>query len=222
MGVTGNYRRNDKKMKMVLTALFTTFLFVILSAGDKMVIPDGIRYKKAPDEVNNQAKKILERLFSGKISDKEAISCFENKLLICGPGLWRDIKKDNAVSKLTKGKVDFRVPCLNSDGSIKEVKTYEGKIFQSPDEVLVFWKAFVARTEFAGLKIRKLNPTELKLYWAMIPYDITEPIFILDSKKHKILVAFVSPKDLKIAWIDDYQHVKFKKNKAPDKENSKN
>ena len=105
------------------------------------------------------------------------------------------------------GKVAFQVPSLNDDGSIKEVKKFEGKAFQTRNEILIFWKAFRTIADFTNFKIRKLNPTELRLYWAMIPYDITEPIFILQSKKHKILIAFNSPENLKISWIDDYQNI---------------
>jgi hypothetical protein len=76
--------------------------------------------------------------------------------------------------------------------------------------VLLFWRAFSARTDFSGLKIRKLNAEELKIFWAMIPFDITEPLFILESEQHKLLVVFKAPDELRIAWIDDYQNVALK------------
>jgi hypothetical protein len=142
--------------------------------------------------------------------DDDVLSLFETKLLTCGPGLWRDIKKDGALSKLDGGKAVFNLPVRGADGSIVRTDKLEGKIFQSPAEVLAFWKAFKQRTDFTDLKIRKLNQEELKIFWAMIPFDITEPIFVLDSKKHKILVVFTSPEKLKIMWIDDYQDIRFR------------
>jgi hypothetical protein len=50
---------------------------------------------------------------------------------------------------------------------------------------------------------RRPTPRELELYWAMIPVDVEEPIFVVDGKRARILVQFVA-KDVKILWIDDY------------------
>jgi len=41
----------------------------------------------------------------------------------------------------------------------------------------------------------------------MIPYDIEEPIFIVESKEATILVDFVGKEDARISWIDDYRHI---------------
>ena len=160
--------------------------------AEDVTIPPGIRYKKASPEVNEQAKQHLKTTFTAQAKDADVLSLFESHV-ICGPGLWPDIKNNPAVSKLTKGTVTL------NEGTQK----LEGKLFQSPEEVLIFWNAFKQRTDFTGLKIRKLIPDELKTFWAMISFDIEEPIFILESPKHKILVDFTS--DGKILWIDDYQ-----------------
>jgi hypothetical protein len=42
----------------------------------------------------------------------------------------------------------------------------------------------------------------------MYPFDLQEPLFILESKERKILVLFTSPEDLRILWIDDYQEMR--------------
>ena len=73
--------------------------------------------------------------------------------------------------------------------------------------MLAFWRAFAKQAEFTELKIRKLNSEELSIFWAMISFDITEPIFIVEGKQQKVLLVFTSPDDLSVAWIDDYQHV---------------
>jgi len=189
----------------------------LVHAEEDLIVPEGIRYKKAPVKANEEAKQALKKLFSGKATDQDVLSLLENKTLICGPGLWRDIKKDRTLSKLDKGKVAFQMPVLDNAGNISRMDKHEGKLFQSPDEVLAFWKAFSRRTDFTDLKVRKLNPEELKIFWAMIPFDITEPLFILESKKHKVLIVFTSPEKLKIMWIDDYQNITFKKDKSPNK-----
>ncbi len=180
-------------------------------AEDALVIPEGVRYKKASDKTNDEAKQILNKLFSHEATDQDVLSLVENKALVCGPGLWRDIKGDSAMSKIETGIVSFEVPVLDGAGKITRIDKYEGKLFQSADEVLLFWKAFSNKNDLTGFRIRKLNPVELKIFWAMIPFDITEPLFILESKEHKLLTVFESPDKLKVSWIDDYQHLSTEK-----------
>ena len=123
---------------------------------------------------------------------------------------------DTTLSKIETGTVMFQIPVLDNRQEITQTQKTSGKLFQLPDEVWVFWNAFVKRTDFTDLKIRKLNPFELEFYWAMISFDITEPLFILESKRHKILTVFTSPDDLTIVWIDDYQNCSFGKGEMTD------
>lgn len=204
-------------MRNLLSVLFFCIIAFAVYAEGKMVIPNGIRYKNAPAKANEEATQLLKKLFSGAATDQDVLSLFENKVLICGPGLWHDIKTDEAMSKINTGKGVFQVPVLDDNGKIIRTDKLEGKLFQSPDEVLAFWKVFTQRTDFSDLEIRKLDPDELRIFWAMIPFDITEPLFILQSRKHKILTVFASPDKLKIMWIDDYQNISFMREKTSGK-----
>ncbi len=182
-------------------------IVVVAQAEEPVVIPEGIRYKTASDGVNEKAKQVIYKLFSAKATDQVVLSSLHSKFLICGPGLWVNIENDKNLSQVDTGNVNFEIPVLNSDGQVTRVDKLQGKVFQSPDEVLLFWKAFSHGTRVSEFKIRKLNTEELQIYWAMIPFDITEPIFILESKEHKILTAFGSSGDLKVMWIDDYKNL---------------
>jgi hypothetical protein len=184
--------------------LVLCWLAMVTVADDELVIPEGIRYKKASDEANAAAIQTLTKVFSAESKEKEVVPHFD-KVLICGPGLWRALKDDPLLPKLENGGVEFRVPVLDKAGNATSIQMLEGESFQSPDEQLLFWKSFANRVDFSELKIRKMNSVELRIFWAMIPFDITEPIFILENKKHKILVMFNSPDLLKISWIDDFQ-----------------
>ena len=197
-------------MRQPLPVLVTCLAALACHAAEDPVIPKGIRYKRASAKANQQAKQKLQKLFSGKATDQDALALFGSRTLICGPGLWRRIKDDPILARLREGKVVFKVPVLDSKGRIVRMNQLEGKILQSPKEVLLFWRTFARKTDFSNLKVRKLNPIELKIFWAMIPFDITEPLFILESEKHKILTVFTSPKDLRITWIDDYRNVHFR------------
>jgi hypothetical protein len=88
---------------------------------------------------------------------------------------------------------------------VVNVETLHGQAFQTTGEVARFWHAFERYYNFDSPRtVRKLNARELEVYWAMIPYDIEEPIFIVESAQHKILLNFVEP-DLQVLWIDDYR-----------------
>jgi hypothetical protein len=204
-------------MRFLLGALLACALAVSADGGDGFVVPKGIRYHKASKEANDAARKILARLFSGKATDKEVLAAFA-ETPICGPGLWRAIGDDPLMLAIKHGSVVFKTPVLDASGNPVRVVEMKGKIFQSSEEILAFWKAFSKKTDFSGLKIRRPNPTELRIFWAMIPFDITEPIFILDSGKHKILAVFAAAKNLRIMWIDDYQNISFEKTATGKKE----
>jgi|GEM_PF-824097 len=169
------------------------------SAKQAFKVPEGVKYKEATAAVNEQAKQLLLKKFSAKSTDKDVLSIFTTKL-ICGPGLWSEIKDDKEMAKLTKGNVNIHV----------DAQTLDGKLFQSPEEVMLFWKAFVKVVDTGSFKVRKLSEEEIKIFWAMISFDIEEPLYILESPQHKILVDFVSDGGLKIMWIDDFQGLRMK------------
>jgi hypothetical protein len=128
-------------------------------------------------------------------------------VLICGPGLWHNIKDDAEMKKLTMGVTKFKVPM--KDG----VQVLEGKLFQSKEDVSQFWKAFWRRYKAdPQAKIRHTSARELSLYWAMISYDIEEPIFTIETKDAVILANFWA-KEMKLGFIDDYKDVHSKDEK---------
>jgi hypothetical protein len=165
-----------------------------LASGEQFKVPEGIRYKEASKAINEKARELIAKHFSAEANKADILALFSNKV-ICGPGLWRSLKQNPAMAALPKGKVNIQV------GS----QHLEGKLFQSNGEVLQFWEALKTNLEFGNFKVRRLNPRELAAFWAVISFDIEEPVFVLDSPRHKILVNFVNNNGLKIFWIDDLQ-----------------
>lgn len=163
----------------------------------KFKVPAGVTYKQAAPELNEEVKKLLLAKFNPKTSNNDVLTVFQERV-ICGPGLWAELKDDEDLSKLPKGHVNLQV----------DSETLEGKLFQSSDEILVFWRAFNKKIDLTNFKIRKLNEQELKTFWAIISFDIEEPVYILESDKRKILV-FCGGKS-KIFWIDDLENIHLK------------
>lgn len=182
-------------------------ILAFLCHADDVIIPGGITYKRTADSINQEAITRLEKLFRADAAESEILSLFKNEALICGPGLWRELKDDPELSALDTGKVDILVPKFDKNGEFTGKYELTAKLLQSSEEVMLFWKAFIRHTDFSNLRPRKLNQIELRIFWAMIPFVITEPLFILESEKHRLLVVFASPENLRIVWIDDFQRI---------------
>jgi hypothetical protein len=164
------------------------------------VVPEGVVYKKAGADVNRKALAKLSQVFRAT-DRKDASDELFARILICGPGLWRNIKDDAEMKAITTGVTRIKVP------TGKGMQELEGKCFQSKEEVVTFWKSFLRRYKFdSKAVIRRPTAKELTLYWAMIPYDIVEPIFVVEGKDATMLTQF-SGEDVKIGWIDDYQNM---------------
>jgi hypothetical protein len=169
--------------------------------AEEPLIPTDIIYKKAGSEMNREA---IDKL-SGFFLDTDQTSYPDNLFsdtLFCGPGLWRTIKDDDEMRRITTGVTQLKVPAQGG------VQTLEGKTFQSKEEVESFKRAFMRHYKFdSQTVIRRPTVRELRTYWAMIPYDIEEPIFIVESKAATILVDFNVKDDATIVWIDDYRYI---------------
>jgi hypothetical protein len=191
------------------TALCLLVFFLnshVALAQEEVVVPEGVRYIKASAETNRLAEQKLRKFFSNQTTNEDILNLLNSNPLFCGPFLWEKLRKNKNVSVITTGNVNLEIPVFNENNERIDTEKKEGKVFQSAEEALAFWKAFTATVDLKNYKIRKLNPYELQVYWAMIPFDITEPIFIVESKEYKFLTAFMSPDNLKIIWIDDYHN----------------
>ncbi len=63
--------------------------------------------------------------------------------------------------------------------------------------------------------IRKLGPDELSLYWAMIPFDIQEPIYILEAGDKRFLLNLIADKDkFSVMWVDELSKIRIESPKA--------
>lgn len=173
----------------------------------KIVVPEGVTYKKTTSEENRKAIEKLSNAFLATDAKNDLPTDLFAEAMICGTGLWRNIKADPEMKKIDHGQVQINVPTKAGKQAL------EGKLFQNKEELAAFWRAFRRKYKFdAKATIRRPTAEELELYWAMIPYDITEPIFIVESPD-AILLAHFMAKDLKIAWIDDFKDMRFVRDK---------
>ena len=158
-------------------------------------IPHGVRYKYATDEVNRQAEVELLKSF-GSGADSAVIG----SRVIIGPSLWRTLATDTGLARIEKGAVAFKVPTRDASGNVIRTREFQGKLIQSPQDAQTLYRALAAMTGGKPLNVRKLRPAELSYYWALISWDIEEPVFALETGTTTLLLQ-LGP-DRKLMYVD--------------------
>lgn len=172
----------------ILNLLLISLSFQIISAQKKetITIPKHVVYNYCNPKIIEKAKKLIEE----NINNKDKFELTNNSLII-GPMLWQRFKDNEKINKIEKGNVEFHVDNL----------VLNGKMSQDINDSKIIWNEF--RNEITSdYVIRKLNEQELTYYWSVISFDIEEPLFIVETNKHKYILN-LTPKDLKLFWIDE-------------------
>lgn len=148
-------------------------------------------YKKADKEIVKKAAKLLERVLDSEYKGDERIF---GEVVACGPFIWKTLAKEDIFAKADGAKL----PVIAPSGA-----KMEGKVLRSEEAILAL-ESYLRELfkKDGGFIVRKLTPEELTLYSVMIPFGMEEPIFILESKTHKILVDFSEDK---VFYIEDFK-----------------
>ncbi len=165
-------------------------------------IPKGIVYNYCNPKLVEKAKVLIKE----NLIDSLNYDLIGDNLII-GPSLWTRLKENNKINDVKGKNVDFYVDEL----------ILKGKFCQDRKDSKIIWN--IIRNEIASdFKIRKANEQELVYYWAIISFDIEEPLLILETKDHNYVLN-LQPKDLKLFWLDEvpnYQNgtnIKYKNGK---------
>jgi len=175
---------------------------VLVTAYSASVVGSEIVYKTASVEANELAMQTAERLF--RSTDPVQLEDLAGRI-ICGPGLWRMIKDVPIISELDPVGATSVV-----DAGAGRFQEFEGALFQTEEQRTVLIdvvRHILNDTEF---QIRKPDERELRVYWSLIPYDIEEPIYILDNGERRLLVDFVvGDESARLFWIGDMSQFGF-------------
>lgn len=172
--------------------IFASFL-ILLGFGLSLAqdVPAGVKYKKATDEINDKAKALLEKAISKPAAEIDVDTTFGKNAIMCGPFVWELVGDGNNFKDSTPVK-------LIVNGVVKD-----GRGIKDSEQKRLMWKRLVEKLGNTKPTVRKANSDEISFYWAMIPFDIQEPLFIADYGKEKLLVNFVVKNDQpQFFWID--------------------
>ena len=167
-------------------------------------VPEGVNYKTAPEPVNAAAKSALQTAIA---SDQFPEAMF-GEVTVCGPMLWKALKPSADKVLLNAKPV---IAMITDPESIHA----EGKRLLSADERRAFWSLW--RNKYPALRnanIRKARADELSFYWATIPFDIEEPLFVLNTNSERFIVHLVNKQQTStLFWIELVGDLRTLKNK---------
>jgi len=179
-------------LKRSLKCTLVCFLFLGSTLFVQMQdVPPGVRYKSASAETNADAKRLIETTLKTS-SDKLDADIFESAVMV-GPLLW-DSLNDAQKSKF-KGATQVALIVGSTNKQGRGVRDNEQKKF--------LWSVVADKVSKQTFAVRQADTKEIAYYWATIPFDIEEPLLVIDAGETKILVNFTSKNNkLRIFWID--------------------
>lgn len=166
--------------------------YVLIYAQD---VPQGVRYKAASDTLNQLAVTKLQKFFGAK--NGHVPNNFASQVVLCGPSMWHGMASSAPKSLVDAQKGTYVIPTGSTTVQV------EGRMFKTPAQQLAFWKMILDATNNRKPTIRKANAEELKFYWSWIAWDITEPLYIADFGKARLLFNFIDEKgDPRVFIVD--------------------
>ena len=169
-------------------------LLCIAAGGQAQEIPDGVRYKKASEDINNLAKSGLEKALS---SPATFPSTLFGKTTVVGPMLWSVLKPGAGKDLLKSKPFTLVVPGKSSFPA-------EGKALLADNERHALWKSITDKYVNLKLgKVRKAKAEEILYFWSTIPFDIEEPFWVIETSSDRFIASFeVNSGQPKLFWID--------------------
>ncbi|MBL0182803.1 MAG: hypothetical protein IPP96_11125 [Chitinophagaceae bacterium] len=176
-------------MKGIFAAMLL-FVSFSLTAQDSLVIPAGVAYKKKTAEVNNRARTLLLM----ELNENTVTYSLFDASVFMGPLLWKRYKAYEAIGKIKEGNVQFHVPITDPVTKKISQEVLNGKLIQQKDDFKKVWKQIIADMGNSVPVIRKIREKELRYYWAIINFDIEEPVFVVETGSFNLLVQFIESK----------------------------
>jgi hypothetical protein len=190
------------------TLLFALLLLVPGFARElwdtPVVVPDGIHYKVAEKSVVRDAvesaRKLLARNYKGPVHIVADVA-------VAGPFLWRHLSSLPAFAAQPGTLVEFKVQLKD-----REAMT-DGRVFKdtlSTDALESELRAELARD--GNFVVRKLRPDEIELLANLVPFELEEPILMVESSHHHFVCVFI---DGRIVMVEDLFRAKLEDLRVP-------
>jgi hypothetical protein len=147
---------------------------------EEMVIPNGITYIPRSRSENEG---FVREFFDSMTGAADMIEMHGEGSVIFGPHLTTLLKRANLLHALQHKLIVLDVPAEKPF-----VAVACGVVGESVPKALNLVRNLI----FSGhsVQVRKLSPGELDWYWAIIAWDIEEPILMFENEQHSVMIDF--------------------------------
>ncbi len=175
-------------MKQLLVLITLSFqLAATCQKIDSVDIPKGVVYKYCSPDIVEKAKALITK----ELGDTPKYE-LNGGILFVGPVLWARYLKIPALAAIPNGNVTIN---FNKE-------KLACKMTQDSEGFNKIWNQVLQEVSGKEIKIRKVTYKELQYYWAVISFDIEEPLLIAETPEHNYIFN-LSPKTLKLVWLDE-------------------
>lgn len=157
--------------------------------------PSEIRYKRQSSAVNETAKQQLIAAFSGGSASVKKL--LPDAVTLCGSGCWSGVRR----SDLKAGE-DY-IPATSYTPVPNGRLEREGAMIRSERGMMRLAESLV-RMVGRKPRVRPLTSRELELYWALVPFDLEDPLLIVEGNGRRVVANFGWSKEgNRLAHVED-------------------
>lgn len=163
-------------------------LVVLVALGE---VPAGVKYVKADAAANAKARATLEKMFS---NTPETLSDGASQgVLILGPFLGQRLSRlDMSGFLKTTAMVPF-------GETLAEMSSYGSRNEGERKALLELLRDLAPK---APVTVRSMTAAEMKIVWPFISWELSEPLFVVESPGRRWLVDF-DESGSSVFWIED-------------------
>jgi len=148
--------------------------------------PAGVKYNPLTAKVMRAESARVERILARGYAGQESLL---GDVVVCGPGLWKTWKGLKFPPSLES------IPATFHPGG--EGRLFRGQSYRPLEDELR--KVLAAD---GGFKTRRPTSAELARFWAIIDFDIEEPLMMIQSPRRVLLFY-----NGRMKWLDDYSSI---------------
>lgn len=154
-----------------------------------------MRYKRHSSAVNETARQHLLAAFTGGSASVKEL--FPDTVTLCGSGCWSRVDKSDLKAMEDYIPTTSHTPVPN--GRLER----NGAMIFSEKGLMRLADALV-RTVGRKPRVRPLTSRELELYWALVPFDLEDPLLIVEGKGRRIVANLGwSKQGNRLAHVED-------------------
>jgi hypothetical protein len=179
----------------LITLCAIAFVTRTALASDRPTIPPGVHYRFIDDKLDAAIRASLAAKFQ---QGESAVEELFRAACTCAPGYWRIVAGSGCVKHPTV--TVFSVPNRKTGIEYK----LDGAKIEDPEDLHRIGQHFASAVGKTPV-IRRLTTTEISQMWVVVPFDIEEPVYLLENGSRHFVICLskdVAADSYRIWWVD--------------------